>query len=385
MLRFDRKKFFDGYREAFGPLSVIEVKGLSSLLDFIEADPHVDLIPEAAYLLATPKHETADTFHPIHEYGGKAYFVKRYGGQTRKGKELGNDTPDEGYYYAGKGYPQTTGESNYEKAEVALRREYPELVADFERRTGKVFDLTIGDQPDDLGDPANMMDPAIAYATMSYGMRTGMFTGRKLGEFINRSETDYKNARKTVNGMDKAQTIATYAVKFEKILRSAAVPAGDLDREPQAKPADGDPPAGVSTGADPQTEQPPTPPTDDSVAVERGDKEVPPGFFRSLWKEITAAFGTYISTDRLTDYAQQAQMFGLPPEFWMRIFYGVLIIAGVWFVHRVWKWWWTPVAQRRRTDALIAANTTPNNSVIPADAETLAALEAAGWTVVRRK
>ena len=110
---------------------------------------------------------------------GKAYFIRRYGSQTKVGKRLGNDTPEEGADYAGRGDVQITGETNYEKAEAALREFYPEIVAEFERRTGKRFDLTVGDQPDDKRDPDNAMDPAIAYAIMSFGMRTGMFTDRK--------------------------------------------------------------------------------------------------------------------------------------------------------------------------------------------------------------
>jgi putative chitinase len=224
-MNFNRKTFFDSYRPKFGKLSPLQVKGLSQLLDFMEADKFITKIPYAAYILATVKRETASTYHPIHEYGGKAYFVKRYGGQTRKGKELGNDTPDEGYYYAGKGYPQTTGEANYEKAEVALRREYPEIVADFEKRTGKKFDLTVGDQPNDESDPANMMDPAIAYATMSYGMRKGMFTGHKFSDHLDEIPPDYKQARRIINGTDHWIEIANDAKKFEKILQdSVAVP-----------------------------------------------------------------------------------------------------------------------------------------------------------------
>jgi putative chitinase len=220
-MKFNRHAFFDKYREHFGRLSQIQVTGISQLLDFLEADRYIQKIPYASYIFATTKHETADTYHPIHEYGPRSYFIKRYGGQTKKGKELGNDTPEEGYYYAGKGYPQTTGESNYEKAEDAIRDEYPDVVAEFERRTGKKFDLTVGDQPDDEADPLNMMDPAIAYVTMSHGMRKGMFTGHKFSDHLDEIPPDYKNARKIINGLDKAGLIAGYANQFETILRAS--------------------------------------------------------------------------------------------------------------------------------------------------------------------
>jgi putative chitinase len=266
---FNRKTFFDSYRPKFGKLSPLQVKGLSQLLDFMEADKFITKIPYAAYILATVKRETASTYHPIHEYGGKAYFVKRYGGQTRKGKELGNDTPEEGYYYAGKGYPQTTGEANYEKAEAALRREYPEIVKDFEKRTGKKFDLTVGDQPNDESDPANMMDPAIAYATMSYGMRKGMFTGHKFSDHLDEIPPDYKQARRIINGTDHWIEIANDAKKFEKILQdSVAVPQDSAITVAHSTtggvPSD-TPPPDFTEGERP-TNPPPPPETDSGAA-----------------------------------------------------------------------------------------------------------------------
>ena len=78
----------------------------------------------------------------------------------------------------------------------------PEVVAAWEKRTGKKFDLTVGDQPNDEADSRNVMDPEISYAIMSYGMRTGMFTGRKLSQYISGTKCEYKGARKIINGTD---------------------------------------------------------------------------------------------------------------------------------------------------------------------------------------
>jgi hypothetical protein len=159
-MRLDRTKFFAGVRSH---ISVRcrrkQVNGLAFILNAAELDAHLSDVRWLAYILATVKHETADTFQPIHEYGSHAYFVRRYGSQTAIGKRLGNDTPEEGATYAGRGDAQITGESNYEKAEDALRREYPDVVAAFEARTGKKFDLTVGDQPGDDHDPDNALDP----------------------------------------------------------------------------------------------------------------------------------------------------------------------------------------------------------------------------------
>lgn len=220
-MKFNRDNFFAGYRAEFGPLTQQQVNGLTFILDSAEKDRHLARVEDMGYMLATTKHETADTFQPIHEYGGHAYFVRRYGGQTALGRRLGNDTPEEGALYAGVGDVQLTGEANFERAEIALRREYPELVADFERRTGRRFDLTVGDQPDDQADPQNAGDPAIAYAIMSFGMRTGMFTGKKLSDYDLKTPAGRKGARRIINGLDHADRIASSAEKFNKILQKA--------------------------------------------------------------------------------------------------------------------------------------------------------------------
>ena len=249
-LYFDRAKFAKGYREQFGSLNQQQTNGLGFILDAVEKDPYIERVEWLAYMLATTKLETAHTFQPIHEYGGRAYFIRRYGSQTKVGRGLGNDTQEEGAIYAGRGDVQLTGEDNYERAETALRKFYPELVAEFERRTGRTFDLTVGDQPGDIRDADNAQDPAIAYAIMSFGMRTGMFTGKKLSDYINSTEKDYKNARRIINGLDHWQLIKTAAEKFEIILKASKVSAASMpapqEEQGELSPALADPQAGQS-------------------------------------------------------------------------------------------------------------------------------------------
>lgn len=228
-MRFDRSKFYDGLRQWRGPLTRQQVGGINFILDAMESDPFLRRVEHAAYMLATVKHETADTYQPIHEYGSKAYFIRRYGSQTRVGKRLGNDTPEEGAIYAGRGDVQLTGEDNYEKAEAALRKQYPEIVADFEARTGRKFDLTVGDQADDHNDPENASDPAIAYAIMSYGMRTGLFTTLNLSHYTTSNGFDPLKARAIINGTDKAELIASYYRRFLPILRASLMDATEDD------------------------------------------------------------------------------------------------------------------------------------------------------------
>jgi putative chitinase len=58
---------------------------------------------------------------------------------------------------------------------------------------------------------------------MSYGMRNGSFTGKKLSDYINQNKCDYSNARRIINGVDRQALIAGYANNIEMLLR--AVPS----------------------------------------------------------------------------------------------------------------------------------------------------------------
>jgi len=186
-MRFDRKKFFDGYRAQFGGLKQSQVEGLERLLGFIEADNWQD-IRHVVYLLATIKHECADQWQPINEFAsGRAYEGRR---------DLGNTQPGDGPRFKGRGYVQITGRRNYQ-----------------------LFSLVTGQ--DLITSPDLTLRPEIAYQIASHGMQNGSFTGRRLGQYINLSGCDYRNARRIINALDKADLIAGYAVKLEKILKGA--------------------------------------------------------------------------------------------------------------------------------------------------------------------
>ena len=58
---------------------------------------------------------------------------------------------------------------------------------------------------------------------MSYGMRNGSFTGRKLSDYIDNSQCDYENARRIINGTDQHTKIAKYATALEMLLRVSCV------------------------------------------------------------------------------------------------------------------------------------------------------------------
>lgn len=189
---FNGSAFFAQVRAEFGPLKQGQVDGFNVLLDALKGW-HVTWV---AYALSTAWHETAATMQPIKEMGGNAYFKRMYdieGDRPAKARELGNTRPGDGALYAGRGYVQLTGRLNY--ARYGLEQ-----------------------SPDDA------MKPDVAAMILRDGMEKGRFTGKAMKDyfpipFVDR-QPDYVNARRIINGTDKAQMLAGYAEKFERALRA---------------------------------------------------------------------------------------------------------------------------------------------------------------------
>lgn len=199
---FDHQAFFTAYEDRFAPLTAPKRAGLDVLIGFMQLDPAIHDIRIAAYMLATVKHECADSWQPITEWGPDEYFDK-YEPNTPLGVQLGNINPGDGRRYKGRGYVQITGRSNYSRLGDALG---------------------IGDAL--VNDPDRALDPLTAYRILSMGMLEGMFTGRALGDYVSERSTDYVNARRVVNGLDHATTIAAYALGIEQALYLALLTAG---------------------------------------------------------------------------------------------------------------------------------------------------------------
>lgn len=200
-MRIDHAKFFNGYRDAYGRMSQDVVNGIEQIGQHMESDPELADLRWAAYMLATVKHECGNKWKPITEWGKREYFNK-YEVGTRIGKNLGNTQPGDGWLYRGRGYVQITGRTNYAKMTKALG---------------------LGPEEDLIKDPDQALRPMIAYRIMSYGMRNGAFTGKKLSDYINGDKCDYKNARRIINGLDKWDVIKGYAETLERIMRAAIV------------------------------------------------------------------------------------------------------------------------------------------------------------------
>lgn len=121
----------------------------------------------------------------------------RYGKKIKVKDKTGKEHTN---VYYGRGYVQLTWDYNYK--EMGKR-------------------LNMGDEL--YINPDKVLEHDIAYKIMSYGMRLGSFTARKLLDYISGSKCNYVKARQIINGLDRAPKIAEYAKKIEILLRLAAM------------------------------------------------------------------------------------------------------------------------------------------------------------------
>lgn len=192
----NRSFFFDHVRVALfgGSLKQKQVDGMTALLDYWESKhaPKDDRI--LAYLLGTAYHETDKKMQPIREYGKISYFDKRYGpppvgANPTLARALGNTQPGDGSRYCGRGYVQLTGRRNYR---------------DWGNRLGIALEA----------DPDLALQAAPAVEILVEGSLLGTFTGKKLSQYFNPTTGDWRNARRVINGKDKADLIAGHAKNF---------------------------------------------------------------------------------------------------------------------------------------------------------------------------
>ena len=183
---YNREFFFHKYHNYFGSINQSQVDGLEFLLSKFDNETQFSN-EQIAYMLATVKHETAHTFQPIEERGGYNYFRYLIG-------KLDIRNLIEANKFKGRGYIQITGRTNYEKFSLIL-------------------------QDDFITNPLRVMLPEIAYKIMIYGFVNGSFTGKKLTDYIDGDKLDYYNARRCINGLDKAVLISGYADKIYNCLK----------------------------------------------------------------------------------------------------------------------------------------------------------------------
>ena len=163
-------------------------------------------LPEVAYMLATARVEAYDFrkgvfFSPIAEIISEeaaeiAYGVGSTARRPRTARSMGNEEPGDGYRYRGRGLVQITWKRNYQ-----------------------VFGDLLG--LDLVAEPELAAEWPVAIRIMVEGMVHGLFTGKRLSDYITGERTDFVGARRIINGLDRAEIIAEYAAGFLALLEEA--------------------------------------------------------------------------------------------------------------------------------------------------------------------
>jgi peptidoglycan hydrolase-like protein with peptidoglycan-binding domain/predicted chitinase len=148
---------------------------IKTALDEGVTDPH-----QIAYMLATAQHETRNFTAPEEDFGRQQAQKLRYHG--------GED-------FFGRGYVHLTHIENYQR-----------------------FDKLLGLNGQLMEHKELAEKPEIAARILVIGMRDGEFTSRRLDQYVNSKHQDFTNARRVVNGTDKASLIADYAEAWDQRL-----------------------------------------------------------------------------------------------------------------------------------------------------------------------
>lgn len=182
MCAINKKTFFAEIRGFFGGhLYALQVQNMEFIIDEFFKAGFCDL-RWLAYMLATVRRECGSDMAPVREVG------------RGKGKKYGE--PVNGLVYYGRGYVQLTWDWNY-------------------KVMGKLLGIDL------LHNPDLALKPDIAAKIMIVGMVRGSFTGKDLKDYFNDQKTDWVNARRIINGLDKADLIAGYAKQFYSALTKA--------------------------------------------------------------------------------------------------------------------------------------------------------------------
>jgi len=179
-------EFFEAVRPMFGgSLSQAQVDGFKIIFEAwrkVGSGNERDL----AYILATAYHETARTMQPVRETlattdaKAKERLTKAW--KSGKLSWVKSDYWSGGWF--GRGLVQLTHRENYVKA-------------------GKKLGIDL------VSDPSKAMIPEVSALILVRGMQEGWFTNMKLTD-----AADFREARRVVNGTDRASQIAMYADAF---------------------------------------------------------------------------------------------------------------------------------------------------------------------------
>lgn len=136
------------------------------------------------------------------------YWNTAYGNRTDLGNRPGtNDGSD----YRGRGFVQLTGRDNYSKMTDILQEQGYTYTVDGVTYGTKENPIDLLKHPEHVN-----LAPDLAARILVEGMVRGTFTTKKLDDYIDGDDVDFFNARKIINGKDKASDIEKIAIKYSE-------------------------------------------------------------------------------------------------------------------------------------------------------------------------
>ena len=178
-------KFFVAIRPLFGTMTVAQVEGIEAKLSAFAAAGSP--IAHVAYGLATSFWETDRKMQPVPEIG------------RGRGKAYGKPGKHKGQVAYGRGDVQLTWDYNYERADAELELKGA-LTSNYDRA----------------------METEISAQIMVRGMTEGWFTGKRFSSYLPAkgpaTAVQFTSARRIINGVDRAEKVAGYAMSFQAAL-----------------------------------------------------------------------------------------------------------------------------------------------------------------------
>ncbi|GAA3064801.1 chitinase [Rhizobium viscosum] len=199
----DRQFFFGTVQHALfnGSLAPAQIEGMNAILDYWDANLATADRRWLAYILATAFHETAYTMQPVRETlaTSDSRAVEILETAFASGRLSWVKSPywrpdEDGKCWLGRGLVQLTHKRNYEAMSEV---------------TG--IDL--------VAHPDRAMEMTPAVTILIEGMLCGSFTSHRLCDHLNEEKEDWVNARRIVNGTDRAEKLAEYGRAFLTAIR----------------------------------------------------------------------------------------------------------------------------------------------------------------------